>query len=149
MTVIVTKKATCENAGTQVALDFEGFLEVRFNHLRRRPLYPTELRVQDLEKYKHQRPFCQFKIPDQACSFISILWYNRHRKGIPDMKRAFLRIGVLLAIVLLCIQHNGKGEETRKLTLMIYMCGSNLESGSGAASLDLEEIKAAGPQPAK
>ena len=25
MTVIVTKKATCENAGTQVALDFEGF----------------------------------------------------------------------------------------------------------------------------
>ena len=24
MTVIVTKKATCENAGTQVALDFEG-----------------------------------------------------------------------------------------------------------------------------
>ena len=25
MTVIVTKKATCENAGTQVALDFDGF----------------------------------------------------------------------------------------------------------------------------
>ena len=27
--------------------------------LRRRPLYPTELRVQDLEKYKLQGLFCQ------------------------------------------------------------------------------------------
>ena len=28
-------------------------------YLRRRPLYPTELRVQDLEKYKLREPFCQ------------------------------------------------------------------------------------------
>ena len=66
------------------------------------------------------------------------------RKGITDMKKAFLRIVVFLAAVLICIPCSGKGAETRKLTLMIYMCGSNLESGSGAASLDLEEIKAAG-----
>lgn len=32
----------------------------------------------------------------------------------------------------------------RKLTVMIYMCGSNLESGYGAASADLEEIRSAG-----
>ena len=30
--------------------------------LRRRPLYPTELRGQDLEKYKRQRSFCQLII---------------------------------------------------------------------------------------
>ena len=60
------------------------------------------------------------------------------------MKKAFLRIAVFLAVVLLCIPCGGKGAEARKLTLMIYMCGSNLESGSGAASLDLEEIRAAG-----
>lgn len=32
----------------------------------------------------------------------------------------------------------------RRLTLMIYMCGSNLESGHGAASTDIEEMKASG-----
>ena len=30
--------------------------------LRRRPLYPAELRVQDFEKYKLQRLFCQIII---------------------------------------------------------------------------------------
>ena len=38
---------------------------------------------------------------------------------------------------------NSEGNR-QKLTLMIYMCGSNLESGFGAASADIEEIKAAG-----
>lgn len=31
----------------------------------------------------------------------------------------------------------------RQLTILVYMCGSNLESGSGAASVDLDEMKAA------
>ncbi len=36
------------------------------------------------------------------------------------------------------------GEEAGgPLTLMVYMCGSNLESGYGAASADIEEMKSA------
>ena len=35
-------------------------------YLRRRPLYPTELRVQGLEKYKLQRHFCQIKMAENG-----------------------------------------------------------------------------------
>ena len=60
------------------------------------------------------------------------------------MKKAYLRAAILLLVFLASFSFAGKAETGRKLTLMIYMCGSNLESGSGAASADLEEIRAAG-----
>ena len=58
-----------------------------------------------------------------------------------------LRVVLLpILFVLLMTVRTGHAEETqaRRLTLMIYMCGSNLESGFGAATEDIEEMKAAG-----
>ncbi len=52
----------------------------------------------------------------------------------------------LLCVLLLSLppRAGAEGGAKRNLTLMIYMCGSNLESGYGAASADLEEIRSAG-----
>ena len=58
------------------------------------------------------------------------------------MKRRLLA-GLLLAAMLLGLGACGKGSG-QKLTLMIYMIGSDLESKSGAASDDLDEIRASG-----
>ena len=60
------------------------------------------------------------------------------------MKKSLFAI---MIVIIFAVFFNGTaiGEEMdRKLTLMIYMCGSNLESGYGAASADIEEMKAAG-----
>ena len=52
----------------------------------------------------------------------------------------FIIIGLLiLGIAVFAIFGNGKSDKTR--TVMIYMVGSNLESGSGLASVDLESIR--------
>ena len=58
------------------------------------------------------------------------------------MKKRLCAI-VLLAALLAGLAACGKGSGQR-LTLMIYMIGSDLESKSGAASDDLDEIKASG-----
>ncbi len=63
-------------------------------------------------------------------------------KHIRLLKKALTVLSLLLC-VLAC--RPAKPETTgRSLTLMVYMCGSNLESGYGAASADIEEMKAAG-----
>ena len=57
------------------------------------------------------------------------------------MKKTVLK--VLLAALLFLLAPGGSRattEENRKMTLMIYMCGSNLESGYGSASNDLMEM---------
>ncbi len=62
------------------------------------------------------------------------------------MKKHLLTVSIVLLASLLCAAC-ALGENTapgRKLTLMIYMCGSNLESGYSAASADIEEMKNAG-----
>lgn len=57
------------------------------------------------------------------------------------MKRTLAALLILLA----ALPALARGEAPqRKLTLMIYMCGSNLESGYGSASADLQEIQTAG-----
>ena len=58
------------------------------------------------------------------------------------MKRRLLAWLLLAALLMgLCACGKGSGQ---KLTLMIYMIGSDLESKSGAASDDLDEIRASG-----
>jgi len=61
------------------------------------------------------------------------------------MKKHFLilAIGILSICILLSAPSLAEGSQ-RRLTLMIYMCGSNLESGYGSASADLQEIIEAG-----
>ncbi|MBP3719757.1 MAG: hypothetical protein J6J41_00330 [Clostridia bacterium] len=59
----------------------------------------------------------------------------------------FLKIAALLLPLVLFV--GGAGAETgaRKLTLMIYMCGSNLESQYGSATADIQEMLDAGVRP--
>ena len=49
---------------------------------------------------------------------------------------------LLIFLLLTVPQKNAQADSAlkRKLTLMIYMCGSNLESGYGAASADIMEM---------
>ena len=51
---------------------------------------------------------------------------------------------LLLAALCLALPLCARAESPRKLTVMVYMCGSNLESGYGSASADLEEMLASG-----
>ena len=46
--------------------------------------------------------------------------------------------------LLLCLTSKAYAADEADLTLMVYMCGSNLESGSGAASADLMEMASSG-----
>ena len=50
-------------------------------------------------------------------------------------------IAALMALIPLSGMSTG---DSRQLTLMIYMCGSNLESGYGAATADMQEMMASG-----
>ena len=55
------------------------------------------------------------------------------------MKKCFpVILAVLMLIVLLPLRALGEGG--KKLTLMVYMCGSNLESGYGSATADIQEM---------
>ena len=56
-------------------------------------------------------------------------------------------LGALLAflLTLACLLPAAAQSSQRKLTLMIYMCGSNLESSYGSAGADLQEMLAAAP----
>ena len=54
------------------------------------------------------------------------------------------RLLCCLLTLLLAIPTLARAESPRKLTVMVYMCGSNLESGYGSASADLEEMLASG-----
>lgn len=60
------------------------------------------------------------------------------------MKR---RIFTLLILALLCFPASAGTLRSRKLTLMIYMCGSNLESVYGSATADIQEMLAARVDP--
>ena len=51
----------------------------------------------------------------------------------------------MLALALALLPSGGAAEEKpRRLTLMIYMCGSNLESTYGSATSDILEMLEAG-----
>ena len=54
------------------------------------------------------------------------------------MKKGILCLTLVFAI--LFFLPAAHGEESRKLTLMIYMCGSNLESSAGSATEDIREM---------
>lgn len=56
--------------------------------------------------------------------------------------KSIVRIALLLSVIMtFSVTVSGQtGSEKKKLTLMLYMCGSNLESESGAASRDIQEI---------
>ncbi len=60
------------------------------------------------------------------------------------MKKLLCTIFVVL-LTLACLLPASAQSPQRKLTLMIYMCGSNLESSYGSASADLQEMLAAAP----
>ena len=59
-------------------------------------------------------------------------------------KLRLLLAALLLAALCLALPLCARAESPRKLTVMVYMCGSNLESGYGSASADLEEMLASG-----
>ena len=56
------------------------------------------------------------------------------------MKRIHVIFLVLTLQLICCFAAIAESQVQSELTLMIYMCGSNLESSSGAASADLEEM---------
>ena len=58
------------------------------------------------------------------------------------MKKWFI---LLLALFMFpAVRASAENPPARKLTVMVYMCGSNLESGYGSASGDIEEMLDAG-----
>lgn len=57
--VIVTKKAACENAGTQVALDFEGFWRFVLTTLGGVCSILLSYRCMNSKNYKRCTLFCQ------------------------------------------------------------------------------------------
>ena len=59
--------------------------------------------------------------------------------------RGFLLCTLLFSAVLLRLPPVRSEAAARKLTLMIYMCGSNLESSGGSATEDIAEMRAAMP----
>ena len=57
------------------------------------------------------------------------------------MKSLFKRcLAIVLAMAMLPMISLAEDKDHRKLTLMVYMCGSNLESSYGLASSDIEEM---------
>ena len=71
------------------------------------------------------------------------------KNGIERMEMRAMKKLLWLLVIILMLGVVGVAahaeEQQRSLTLMVYMCGSNLESGHGAASADIEEMKAAVP----
>ena len=61
------------------------------------------------------------------------------------MMRKLLCAVVVLLLALACLLPASAQSPQHKLTLMVYMCGSNLESSYGSASADLQEMLAAAP----
>ena len=64
-------------------------------------------------------------------------------------RRAWLRplpmmLMILLTVLAALLEGGAARAEGRKLTLMVYMCGSNLESSYGSASADIREMMDAG-----
>ena len=57
------------------------------------------------------------------------------------MKRIWKILAVLAVLLACCSFAISESSGQPRLTIMIYMCGSNLESSSGAASADVEEMK--------
>lgn len=58
--------------------------------------------------------------------------------------RAMKKLLCCLLVLLFAFPALAHGKSSRKITVMVYMCGSNLESGYGSASADLEEMLASG-----
>ena len=54
---------------------------------------------------------------------------------------------LLMALALFSFGHASGETAPRKLTLMVYMCGSNLESQYGSATADYQEMVRAGVDP--
>lgn len=72
----------------------------------------------------------------------------RYRETPNPSPARFCR-ALILMLGLLCLCQGSAlaqaaQKRPRKLTLMVYMCGSNLESGYGSASADLQEMLASG-----
>ena len=67
------------------------------------------------------------------------------KAGLGKMRRLYA--GILSGILALCLWGFGSAsaaDTPRKLTIMVYMCGSNLESQYGSATEDLQEMMGAG-----
>ena len=64
--------------------------------------------------------------------------------------RRFVRLATMAVISFLCFAWLCSGTdamaEGRKLTIMVYMCGSNLESAGGSATEDIQEMLASVPE---
>ena len=60
------------------------------------------------------------------------------------LKKTVLCLCAVLAALLLCCPAAGRSEGKKKLTLMVYMCGSDLEGGYGYATRDLREMMRSG-----
>ena len=60
------------------------------------------------------------------------------------IKKLLLCLCAMLTALILCCPAAGRSEGKKKLTLMVYMCGSNLESGHGCATRDLREMMRCG-----
>lgn len=75
---------------------------------------------------------------------------SKGRGGHPCLRPAFLRLSALALALLMCLslsltRHSARAQADRRLTLMVYLCGSDLEEDAGAASIDLHEMCSALP----
>lgn len=72
------------------------------------------------------------------------------RGSQPCLRPAFIRLSALALALLMSLslsltRHSARAQSGRRLTLMVYLCGSDLEEDGGAASIDLREMLSALP----
>ncbi len=70
--------------------------------------------------------------------------YKRYPYFFGNFSHKFLFYIFLGFLIFLPLEPASGNNSNRKLTIMVYMCGSNLESLNGAASNDIQEMKNAG-----
>lgn len=63
----------------------------------------------------------------------------------PGARHIKVCLAVVLSLLLVCPSPASAGAQRPQLTLMVYLCGSDLESKVGAATEDLEEMRLALP----
>jgi len=68
----------------------------------------------------------------------------RNRKDVHDMKKLLSILLMSILFLMLSSVCHAQQDKRKELTLMLYMCGSDLQSEHGCASADLSEIRYSG-----
>ena len=124
-------------------------------------IYPTEISIKGREVigYGKTNRMSLNYIPKESNSFNDVVWSSSN-EGVATVDEKGVVTGVSIGKATITAQTKSKGvnlESSYEIeiknivadswTIMVYMCGSDLESGSGLASSDIKEILSTPNQP--